>query len=54
MIRYRDYKGPQRGVVIRNGKPVPFDYDAALRLAKQAHLLAGAIPVKPESARPGR
>jgi hypothetical protein len=43
MIRYKDYNGPQRGVVLRNGKLVPFDRQAALEMAQQAHMLATGV-----------
>jgi hypothetical protein len=46
------HKEYPRAFVARNGKLVPFDYDAALRLAQQAHMLAGTP--KPGSAQPGR
>lgn len=58
MIRYKDYNGPQRGVVIRKGKVVPFDRQAALEMAQEAHMLATGVhapnPPKPKSAPRGR
>lgn len=43
MIRYSDYKGPQRDVVLRDRRVVPFDRDAAREMARHAHVLASEI-----------
>jgi hypothetical protein len=40
MIRYRDYSGPQRNCAVINGKVVPFDNEAARKMAEHAHFLA--------------
>lgn len=40
MIRYSDYNGCQKDVVVRDGAIVPFDRDAARDMARHAHLLA--------------
>lgn len=52
MIRYKDYNGPQRGVAIRNGKVVPFDRQAALEMAQEAHMLATGVRA-PDVPKPG-
>lgn len=41
MIRYSDYNGPQDDVVVRDGRVVPFDRNAAREMARHAHALAG-------------
>ena len=44
VIQYTDYHGPQRGFAVIKGKLVPFDRDAALHMAQNAHLLALGDP----------
>jgi hypothetical protein len=44
VIKYTDYDGSQNGQVVIDGKLVPFDYEAARRMAQQAHLLALGDP----------
>ena len=43
MICYGDYKGPQGDVVLRDGRVVPFDRDAACEMAQHAHELASGL-----------
>jgi hypothetical protein len=58
MMQYKDYKGPEGAVAIRHGKVVPFDRQAALEMAQEAHMLATGVHApnapKPASAPPGR
>ncbi len=44
MIHYTDYHGPQGDYAVIDGKIVPFDHDAALHMAQNAHLLALGDP----------
>lgn len=44
MIRYSDYDGFQDDVVMRDGRVVPFDRDAAREMAHHAHVLASDMP----------
>jgi len=50
MIRYSDYNGSQEDVVVRDGKVVPFDHDAARAMAHHAHMLAIDVPEQAVSA----
>lgn len=45
MTEPKEDNKPRHAFVARDGKLVPFDYEAALRLAQQAHLLAAGIAV---------
>lgn len=58
MIQYKDYKKPEGDMVVKNGKLVPFDRQAALEMAQEAHMLATGVRApnvpKPESAPRGR
>jgi hypothetical protein len=44
VIDYTDYDGPQGDYAVIDGKLVPFDRNAARRLAQNAHLLALGDP----------